>query len=90
MVLPSYPDDATLQGLAAENNLAETAFLVRKSADGNLRWCTPTVEVPLCGHATLASYRASARGGEIVCRALGDRVELESSCRFYMEGEAEI
>lgn len=55
MVLPSYPDDATLQGLAQENNLAETAFLVRHEADWHLRWFTPTVEVPLCGHATLAS-----------------------------------
>lgn len=239
MVLPAYPDDATLQGLAEENNLAETAFLVRNDPDWDLRWFTPTVEVPLCGHATLASswvimkrldleiqrivfhtlsgklvvrrngerfimnfpartntaiplpsgledalgvrpvdvlhdgfnyvaildaadtvrrlvpnltairdlegvvgvivtapgdenydcvsryfapakgidedpvtggahcaltpfwssrlgkselraYQASARGGEIVCRALGDRVELEGSCRFYMEGEAEI
>jgi PhzF family phenazine biosynthesis protein len=239
MVLPSYPDDATLQGLAQENNLAETAFLVRHEADWHLRWFTPTVEVPLCGHATLASswvimerlnpgiqrivfhtlsgalivrrngtrfimdfpartntaialppgladalgtqptevlhdgfnyvavldaadtvrrlipnltairnldgvagviitargdgdydcvsryfapargidedpvtggahcalapfwssrlakselraFQASARGGEILCRAMGDRVELEGSCRFYMEGEAEI
>ncbi len=239
MVLPSYPDDATLQGLAQENNLAETAFLVRNDVDWHLRWFTPTVEVPLCGHATLASswvimerldpeiqrivfhtlsgelivrrngerfimdfpartnteialpsgledalgtrptevlhdgfnyvavldtadtvrrllpdltalrnldgvdgvivtargdenydcvsryfapakgidedpvtggahcaltpywssrlgkselraYQASARGGEIICRALGHRVELEGTCRFYMEGEAEV
>jgi len=55
MVLPSFLDDATLQGLAQENNLAETAFLVRREADWQLRWFTPTVEVPLCGHATLAS-----------------------------------
>ena len=55
MVLPSYPDDATLQGLAQENNLAETAFLVRQNVDWHVRWFTPTSEVPLCGHATLAS-----------------------------------
>ena len=55
MVLPEFPDDVTLQGLAEENNLAETAFLVRQNADWQLRWFTPTVEVPLCGHATLAS-----------------------------------
>ncbi len=53
MVLPAYPDDAILQGLAQENNLAETAFLVQDE-DWQLRWFTPTVEVPLCGHATLA------------------------------------
>ncbi len=239
MVLPSYPDDATLQQVAEENNLAETAFHVRAGEDWRLRWFTPAVEVPLCGHATLASswvimerltpavsrirfetlsgsltvrrkgsnfvmdfparpstvislpaslehalrikpievlkdgfnyiavldtaaavrrlipdlaairqlegidgvivtapgdrnydfvsryfapaegidedpvtggahcaltpywssrlaktelhaFQASARGGEITCRALGDRVELEGGCRFYMEGEAEI
>jgi PhzF family phenazine biosynthesis protein len=47
--------DATLQSIAAENNLAETAFLVPDGGDYRLRWFTPTVEVPLCGHATLAS-----------------------------------
>lgn len=56
-VLPmqGFPDDATLQAIAAENNLAETAFLVRVDEDYRLRWFTPTVEMPLCGHATLAS-----------------------------------
>ncbi|MBB4577635.1 PhzF family phenazine biosynthesis protein [Rhizobium lentis] len=55
MILESFLDDARLQDIAAENNLAETAFLVRDGADYRLRWFTPTVEVPLCGHATLAS-----------------------------------
>jgi PhzF family phenazine biosynthesis protein len=56
-VLPmsSFPADATMQAVAAENNLAETAFLVPEGADYRLRWFTPKVEVPLCGHATLAS-----------------------------------
>ena len=53
--LERYPDDATLQAIAAENNLSETAFLEPAGAAWNLRWFTPTVEVPLCGHATLAS-----------------------------------
>ena len=44
-----------LQAIAAENNLSETAFLVRAGDDYNLRWFTPATEVPLCGHATLAS-----------------------------------
>jgi PhzF family phenazine biosynthesis protein len=44
-----------MQAIAAENNLAETAFLVREDGDYRLRWFTPTTEVPLCGHATLAS-----------------------------------
>jgi PhzF family phenazine biosynthesis protein len=55
MPLPSFLDDATLQALALENNLSETAFLVRHGDDWRLRWFTPTVEEPLCGHATLAS-----------------------------------
>jgi PhzF family phenazine biosynthesis protein len=55
IVLPEFPADAELQAIAAEHNLAETAFLVRAGTDYRLRWFTPTVEVPLCGHATLAS-----------------------------------
>jgi PhzF family phenazine biosynthesis protein len=55
MVLDEYADDDALQMIAAENNLAETAFLVADGADYRVRWFTPTVEVPLCGHATLAS-----------------------------------
>lgn len=55
MVMERFPEDAVLQAIAAENNLAETAFLVREGGDYRLRWFTPAVEVPLCGHATLAS-----------------------------------
>lgn len=55
IVMEAFPEDAQLQALAAENNLPETAFLVRDGGDYRLRWFTPTVEVPLCGHATLAS-----------------------------------
>lgn len=55
LVLQTYPSDAILQAVAAENNLAETAFLVPDGSDYRIRWFTPTVEVPLCGHATLAS-----------------------------------
>ena len=55
MPMQSFPDNAKLQAIAAENNLAETAFLVPEKGDYLLRWFTPTVEVPLCGHATLAS-----------------------------------
>lgn len=55
MLLDDYPADAMLQAIAAENNLPETAFLVPRSSGYWLRWFTPTVEVPLCGHATLAS-----------------------------------
>ena len=54
--LTSWLDDALLQAIACENNLAETAFILARGAgDYELRWFTPTMEVPLCGHATLAS-----------------------------------
>jgi predicted PhzF superfamily epimerase YddE/YHI9 len=53
--LMEWLPDATMQAIAAENNLAETAFFVREGSDYALRWFTPTVEVDLCGHATLAS-----------------------------------
>lgn len=51
----SWPDDQLMQAIGAENNLSETAFLVPAGDDYELRWFTPTVEVALCGHATLAS-----------------------------------
>lgn len=53
--LSEWLPDATMQAIAAENNLAETAFFVPDGRDFSLRWFTPTVEVDLCGHATLAS-----------------------------------
>jgi PhzF family phenazine biosynthesis protein len=55
MPMKSFLADPVLQAIAAENNLAETAFLVPEGGDYRLRWFTPMVEVPLCGHATLAS-----------------------------------
>ena len=53
--LETWLPDATMQAVAAENNLAETAFFVREGGEYALRWLTPSVEVDLCGHATLAS-----------------------------------
>ena len=47
--------DARMQAIAAENNLAETAFYIRTATGYHIRWFTPTVEVDLCGHATLAT-----------------------------------
>jgi predicted PhzF superfamily epimerase YddE/YHI9 len=54
-MLESWIDDKQLQSIAAENNLSETAFLVRNDDGFDLRWFTPITEVALCGHATLAS-----------------------------------
>ena len=53
--LESWLPDDQMQAIAAENNLAETAFFVRNGSGYKLRWFTPAVEVDLCGHATLAS-----------------------------------
>lgn len=53
--LDEWPDDQILQNIAAENNLSETAFFVRKNNIFQLRWFTPKTEVDLCGHATLAA-----------------------------------
>ncbi|WP_160710894.1 PhzF family phenazine biosynthesis protein [Chitinophaga solisilvae] len=54
-ILDAPLPDSTLQSIAAENNLPETAFLSKESDGYRLRWFTPTVEMKLCGHATLAS-----------------------------------
>jgi predicted PhzF superfamily epimerase YddE/YHI9 len=89
----AWPETAWMQALAAENNLSETAFLLR-TADPDrfgLRWMTPTIEVPLCGHATLASSHAlfeelgvktetirfdTLSGTLTVCR-VGERLEMD-------------
>jgi PhzF family phenazine biosynthesis protein len=91
--LDADADAAWMQHVAAEMNLAETAF-IRKRADGDgysLRWFTPKVEVDLCGHATLASAHAlwtsgtltdeplrfHTRCGVLTCSRAGDRIELD-------------
>ncbi|MEO6579850.1 MAG: PhzF family phenazine biosynthesis protein [Sphingomicrobium sp.] len=68
MPLTEWLPDTTMQAIAAENNLAETAFTVPcdgDDADYDLRWFTPTVEVDLCGHATLASAHILMKSGAI-------------------------
>lgn len=55
-LLENWPEAAVMQSIAMENNLSETAFLVRESSGAyGLRWFTPETEIDLCGHATLAS-----------------------------------
>ncbi len=53
--LEAWLPDATMQAIASENNLSETAFFVPNNGSYDLRWFTPAVEVDLCGHATLAA-----------------------------------
>ena len=75
MPLEAWLDDAVLQAIAAENNLAETAFVIGDesgAADYELRWFTPAVEVALCGHATLAS------GHHLLTRDGGERVTFRT------------
>ena len=54
-VMDSWPSEGSMMKLAMENNLSETAFIVKEEAGYHLRWFTPGTEVELCGHATLAS-----------------------------------
>lgn len=80
--LEAWLPDAVLQSIALENNLSETAFLVPRPAGGyHLRWFTPAVEVPLCGHATLASAHLllNRLGGgeeEVAFETLSGRLEV--------------
>lgn len=92
-VLPGPADDAWMQSVALEMNLSETAFLYPESAEVyRLRWFTPTVEVDLCGHATLATAHAlwseghlaadkparfQTRSGELTAVRNGDWIELD-------------
>lgn len=94
--LESWPEDTLMQDIAAENNLAETAFLVRAGEGFELRWFTPACEVALCGHATLAaayvlferadwpgdSVRFRTRwSGELAVKRRGDLLELDFPAR---------
>ena len=68
MPLDHWLDDAVMQAIAAENNLSETAFTVPSEGGGydyDLRWFTPEMEVPLCGHATLAAAHILLKGSAI-------------------------
>jgi PhzF family phenazine biosynthesis protein len=53
--LEAWLPDATMQAIATENNLSETAFIIHETTGWRIRWFTPVTEVKLCGHATLAS-----------------------------------
>ena len=91
MLLDAWPDDALLQSIAREHNLSETAFAVpldSDEADYTLRWFTPTVEVAMCGHATLASGHvlmgerdavrfATRKAGVLVVRRDGEGYTLD-------------
>src|SRR6266511_1791938 len=64
-LLPTEMEASWMQAVAAEMNLAETAFLVSREDGYDLRWFTPTVEVDLCGHATLAAAHVLWESGQL-------------------------
>ena len=91
-ILPEPGDDGWMQNVAKEMNLSETAFLLRQADGFDLRWFTPAREVPLCGHATLASAhilwetgqlepgegaRFSTLSGPLGAKRSGDWIELD-------------
>lgn len=94
--LDRWLDDTTLQAIAEENNLSETAFFVPSEMGYHLRWFTPVAEIDLCGHATLAaayvlfkilgyqnrSITFETRGGDLVVSRNGDFVEMDFPARM--------
>jgi len=90
-ILDNWLDEQLMQSIAAENNLAETAFIVKTEQGYDIRWFTPTVEVDLCGHATLASAHVvfnylggqneiafhSGRSGALKVTRSGDMLTLD-------------
>lgn len=91
-VLPQAPPEQWMRDVAREMNLSETAFLVPQADGYNLRWLTPSVEVDLCGHATVASAhvlwedghlprgtqaRFHTRSGLLLADQRGDWIELD-------------
>jgi len=95
--LDHWLEDGLMQQIAAEHNLAETAFVVKEGAAWRIRWFTPTIEVPLCGHATLASAHAlfECHGepgeridfnyvdGTLAVDREGDRLVLDLACNRH-------
>jgi PhzF family phenazine biosynthesis protein len=93
--LEAWLPDKTLQVIAAENNLPQTAFFVRTSDRFHLRWFTPACEVELCGHATLASahvlfhelnqpgdtLRFETHSGELIVKRDGNRLAMDFPSR---------
>lgn len=103
MPLQAWLDDTLLQSIAAENNLSETAFIVPRAGGYELRWFTPTTEVPLCGHATLAAAHAlfehlgeageqvvfDTRSGELVVERSDAGLSLDFPAQVMVAGDIE-
>jgi PhzF family phenazine biosynthesis protein len=102
-VLPAAPADQWMRDVAREMNLSETAFLVPQADGYSLRWLTPTVEVDLCGHATVAGAhvlwedghlpagaqaRFYTRSGRLLADQRGDWIELDFPATTAAPSEA--
>jgi PhzF family phenazine biosynthesis protein len=102
-VLPAARDDGWMRNVAREMNLSETAFLHPVGTGYKLRWLTPSVEVDLCGHATLASahvlwedgYLAPdaaaqfhTRSGLLTCNLRGDWIDMDFPAKISQPAEA--
>ncbi|MEQ9402433.1 MAG: PhzF family phenazine biosynthesis protein [Cyclobacteriaceae bacterium] len=93
--LEEWPNDDVLRNIAIENNLAETAYFIKKGEGFHLRWFTPEVEMDLCGHATLASahvifehlnydlsaIRFETASGELVVKKQEDLLQMDFPSR---------
>lgn len=102
--LDAWLDDALMQRIAAEHNLAETAFVVKEGEAWHIRWFTPASEVPLCGHATLASAKVlfdlyqeagevllfTCQSGELRVTRQGERLELDFPLRPVVPAPASL
>lgn len=104
--LGAWLEDALLQAIAAENNLSETAFFVPTEAGYHLRWFTPSVEVDLCGHATLAAawvifnvlsdsaetLKFETRSGPLLVQREGDELAMDFPAKMLapLEMRAEV
>ena len=102
-ILPQAPDEQWMRDVAREMNLSETSFLVPQNGGYNLRWLTPSVEVDLCGHATLAAAhvlweegrlaadaqaRFHTRSGTLLARRNGDWIEMDFPAKAEEAAEA--
>lgn len=101
--LENWIPDELMQKIAAENNLAETAYFVEKDDHFELRWFTPELEIDLCGHATLASAHIlysemgfahdaitfrTQKAGDLIVTRNGDRYEMDFPARITETVEA--
>jgi len=100
--LEKWLDDTLMQQIAAENNLSETAFFVGSDGCYDLRWFTPTIEVDLCGHATLAAahvvfcylepgadqVRFNSRSGPLLVKRDGGRLQMDFPVACMVKCEA--